>query len=153
MGHPLILLNHTKTSMSVMISAQYLGDKKVRLVHGPSGCEIYTVPPVDNQGDGSSFSPTDLGAASVVSCMITLVALAAAARQISVVGMCGSVKKHMSSSPRRIARLEIVIRLPEALLDEERQIIERAALTCPMNYSLHPDVEKQVQFVYDVKTQ
>ena len=137
--------------MSVSISAQYLGDKKVRLSHGPSGSEICTVPPLDNQGDGSSFSPTDLGAASVLSCMMTLIALGAEARDIQIAGLNGTVEKHMSSNPRRIGRLELVIHLPESLSIDERAKLERAALTCPMHYSLHPDIEKPVQFVYDVR--
>lgn len=136
--------------MTVSITAKYVGQKKVQLTHGPSGVELVTAPPVDNQGDGSSFSPTDLGAASLLSCMMTLMVLFADRTGLDLSGMHGSVEKHMSQNPRRIAKLKVNLHLPHALSADNRAKLERAALTCPMHHSLHPDIEKPIRFIYDV---
>jgi len=135
--------------MAVQITGRYLGDKKVQVTHGPSGTELVTVPPVDNQGDGSSFSPTDLVPTSLGACMLTVMGIVAERSGISLEGTEFSVEKHMQKDPRRIGRLPVTIHLPQALTPEERSKLERTALTCPVHKSLHPEIEIPVEFIYD----
>jgi putative redox protein len=138
--------------MSVQITGTYQGNKKVQLVHGPSGATITTVPPVDNQGDGSSFSPTDLASGSLGACMLTIIALVAERDGIDIRGSSFSVTKEMQASPRRIARLSVVFHLPEGLTADQQQKLKNAALTCPVHKSLHPDIEIPVEFIFDVSS-
>jgi uncharacterized OsmC-like protein len=108
-----------------------------------------TAAPRDNQGDGSSFSPTDLLAASLGSCMVTTMALVARRNDIPFERAEFSLEKHMRSDPRRVDAVPVTIRLPATLTDEQRKVLENAALTCPVHKSLHPDVRKDVQFIYE----
>src|SRR5688572_4195709 len=101
--------------MSVRITGKYIGNKKTELVHEPSGAKLVTSAPVDNQGDGSSFSPTDLLAASLAACQMTVMSIVADRDGIPIEGSHFAVEKHMQQSPRRIAKLPVVIHLPEAL--------------------------------------
>lgn len=136
--------------MAVVIEGRYLGDKKVALTHGDSGAQIVTAAPKDNGGDGSSFSPTDLAAAALGSCMVTIIGLMAEREGVSLAGTHFRVEKHMSQSPRRIGHLPVVIHLPQALTPEQRTKFERGAYTCPVHHSLHPDIKVEVSFLYDV---
>ena len=135
--------------MTVEITGVYRGANKVELTHGPSGTVLTTVPPVDNQGDGSSFSPTDLVATGLGACMLSLIALVGERSGLPLVGMTVAVRKHMSAAPRRIGKLEVEIHLPAALSADDRTKLERAALTCPVHHSLHPEIEIPVSFLYD----
>jgi len=136
--------------MSVTIEGRYLGDKKVALTHLDSGAVITTAAPKDNGGDGSSFSPTDLAAASLGACMVTIMGLMAEREGISLAGTWFRVEKHMSAAPRRLGRLPVSIHLPRALSPAEREKLERGAHTCPVAHSLHPEVAVEVAFIYDV---
>lgn len=136
--------------MSVEITGVYLGDKKVRSKHEPSGAEVVTVPPVDNQGDGSSFSPTDLTATSLGACMLALVALVGERDGLELRGIHYRIEKHMQASPRRIAALPIEIHLPKNLNEESRKKLERAALTCPVHQSLLSEIDIPTKFIYDL---
>jgi putative redox protein len=135
--------------MAVEITGRYSGHLKTELTHGPSGVVLRTAAPADNRGDGSSFSPTDLVAAALASCMVTTMAIVAERDGLDLSGVTFRVEKHMSGDPRRIARLPVVIHLPAHLPPEARLKLERAAHTCPVHRSLLPEVEKDVQFVYD----
>jgi putative redox protein len=137
--------------MAVEITGRYTGNLKTELTHGPSGAVLATAAPVDNLGDGSSFSPTDLVAAALASCMVTTLAIVAQRDGVDLSGVTFKVEKHMAGDPRRIASLPVVIHLPADLAPAERLKLERAAHTCPVHRSLLPEVEKDVQFVYDVK--
>ena len=137
--------------MAVEITGRYTGKLKTELIHGPSGVVLRTAAPVDNQGDGSSFSPTDLVAAALASCMVTTMAILAERCGIDLSGVTFRVEKHMAGEPRRIARLPVTIHLPASLAPDQRAKLERAAQTCPVHRSLKPDVEAEVSFVYDVK--
>lgn len=137
--------------MAVTMTGRYDGGLKMMLQHGPSGTELRTAAPVDNQGDGSSFSPTDLVAAALGACMITTVAIVAERSGIDVSGSHFSLEKHMRSDPRRIDRIPVTLHLPAALTSEERQKLERTALACPVHASLHPEVGKDTEFVYDLE--
>ena len=93
----------------VRIEATYDGNLRCTATHGPSGTELITDAPVDNKGKGESFSPTDLLATSMLTCVMTIVAIRADSRDIDVSGMSGSVEKSMAANPRRVAKLEVVI--------------------------------------------
>ncbi len=136
--------------MSIRIEAQLKPGKKVSLLHTPSGTTINTAAPVDNNGDGSSFSPTDLAAASLVSCAMTVMAIVAERNQYDLTNSRGSIEKIMQQSPRRIAELPVEFHLPAALSAEARQKLENAAHSCPVNLSLLPDIKVEMRFVYDV---
>ena len=133
----------------VTIEITYEGDLHCRLKHGPSGVEIVTDAPKDNQGRGESFSPTDLVAAALGSCMMTLMGIAARSRGIDLVDLKCRVTKEMAQEPyRRIKRLETVFTFPRPLVEKERRLLEQAALTCPVHKSLHPEIEAPVFFKY-----
>lgn len=135
--------------MSIRITGKYLGNKTIKLTHTPSGMEITTAAPKDNQGDGSSFSPTDLAASALGSCMVTIIAIVADRDGLDVSGMHFEVEKHMSDSPRRIGSLPVTIWLPTHLGDKDRRKLESAAKACPVHKSLHPDIDTTIRFVYE----
>ncbi len=135
--------------MAVEMSGKYLGGLKTELHHGPSGTTIVTAAPVDNNGDGSSFSPTDMVAAGLGACMMTIVAIVAERDGLDVSGLRFSCSKHMTSqAPRRIASIPVVLHMPAGLNSAQRQKLERAALTCPVHHSLLEEIEKSVEFRY-----
>jgi putative redox protein len=136
--------------MAVEITGRYTGNLKTELTHGPSGKVLPTAAPLDNQGDGSSFSPTDLVAAALASCMVTTMAIAARRDGVDLAGVTFRVEKHMTGDPRRIDRLPVVIHMPAELEPAQRTKLERVAHTCPVARSLLVEVHKDVQFVYDV---
>jgi putative redox protein len=139
-------------TMAVEITGRYTGHLNTEMSHGPSGVVLRTAAPVDNQGDGSSFSPTDLVAAALASCMVTTMAIVAERDGIDLTGVTFRVEKHMASEPRRIAKLPVTIHMPASLAPAERAKLERAAHTCPVHRSLIVEVEKDVHFVYDAGT-
>lgn len=135
--------------MAVEIRGSYQGNLKIEVEHGPSGTRLVTAAPVDNQGDGSSFSPTDLAASALGTCMLTLIGITAQRHpEVDLSGLSFRLEKHMASDPRRLGRLPLVITMPAGLTAPVRKKFERAALTCPVHRSLHPDVEIPVEFVY-----
>ena len=134
--------------MAVDISGTYQGGLAVELTHGPSGRTWRTAAPVDNQGDGSSFSPTDMVAGALGACMLTIVAIVAERDGLDVSGIAFSVEKHMQSDPRRIASLPIRLTMPPGLNAAQRRKLERAALTCPVHRSLLPDIAIETHFDY-----
>lgn len=135
--------------MAVEMTGRYLGNLKVEMRHGPSGMEIRTAAPVDNAGDGSSFSPTDLMAASLGACMVTVMAIYAERNDIPFGDVTFSLEKHMRADPRRVDAIPVTIRLPAVLTDEQRRKLENVALTCPVHRSLLPEIGKDVEFVYE----
>ena len=134
--------------MAVEIEGSYAGGLKMELTHGPSGTGIRTAAPRDNQGDGSSFSPTDLVAAALGSCAVTTMAIVAAREGIPFEGASFHVEKHMRSDPRRIDRLPLRIRMPAALSPEHRARLEEIARTCPVARSLNPEIDAGIEFEY-----
>jgi uncharacterized OsmC-like protein len=118
--------------------------------HLQSGTIIQTDAPVDNGGEGSKFSPTDLVAAALASCMLTIMALTAQKRNIQLGLIECDVEKIMVQNPRRIGHIKInmIIHGPNQYSDHERSLLERAALTCPVYESLHPDLQKTVLFIW-----
>jgi uncharacterized OsmC-like protein len=131
----------------VKISIRYEGGLRCEAVHGPSGQKLFTDAPVDNHGKGESFSPTDLVATALGSCMATIMGIVADRHQLDLADMKIEVTKEMSKdTPRRIARLATVIDVPLPADHPDREILERAALTCPVHQSLHPEIEKPLEF-------
>jgi len=135
----------------VKVSVEYTGDLHCSAVHEPSRAQLGTDAPVDNQGRGESFSPTDLVATALGTCMATTMAIYGQKHGIELKGMKIEVAKEMSAdAPRRIARLTIHIRMPFAKTDRSAAL-ENAALTCPVHRSLHADVEKPILFHWPEK--
>jgi putative redox protein len=133
----------------VAIQMEYQGDLHCKAVHGPSGTELFTDAPKDNQGRGESFSPTDLVATALGSCILTTMGMMARTLEIDIAGATATVEKEMTTSaPRMIARLTTRINVPQQLSDENKLKLERAAHTCPVHRSLHPDVEKPIEFTW-----
>jgi putative redox protein len=133
----------------VAIQLEYQGDLHCKAVHGPSGTELYTDAPKDNQGRGESFSPTDLVATALASCILTTMGIMARTLQLNIAGATAVVEKEMTTSaPRRIARLTVRINVPQALSAENKLKLERAAHTCPVHKSLHQDVEQVLDFTW-----
>lgn len=133
----------------VHIDVRYEGDLHCEAVHGPSGTALNTDAPKDNHGRGESFSPTDLVATALGSCMLTVMGIAARTLGVDLSGATASVEKEMASSGvRRIAKLSVKIRVPGSVSVENREKLERAAHTCPVHQSLHPEVEKPIEFVW-----
>ncbi|MGB0065891.1 MAG: OsmC family protein [Terracidiphilus sp.] len=133
----------------VSIQVEYQGELHCKATHGPSGVELSTDAPKDNQGRGESFSPTDLVATALGSCMLTIMGIAARTLNIDISGATATVKKEMTATlPRRIARLAVRIHLPGAPSAADREKLERAAHTCPVHKSLHPDVQIPIEFTW-----
>ncbi len=134
----------------VEIQVTYEGELRCRAVHGPSGAELVTDAPVDNHGRGESFSPTDLVATALGSCMLTIMAIAAEARGWDLRGTRVTVVKEMVADPRRrIARLVVRVRTPRPFDPEARRVLESAALGCPVQMSLPDTVDRPVTFDWD----
>lgn len=130
----------------VSISIRYEGDLHCQAQHGPSGKTLETDAPVDNCGRGESFSPTDLVATALGSCIATTMAIYAQRHQIELKGMTVEVEKHMSAdTPRRIARLVTRLRIPAGIPLDQRAALDRAAHGCPVHRSLAPEMEKPIE--------
>lgn len=130
----------------VKIDATYDGNLRCTATHGPSGKQLITDAPVDNMGKGESFSPTDLLATSMLTCIMTIVAIRADSKKIDVSGMTGSVEKTMASSPRRVAKLEVVVNLPSGLDMEDRAWLITEGCNCPVCVSVSESMEVDVTF-------
>jgi uncharacterized OsmC-like protein len=127
----------------------YTGELRTEATHILSGKTIITDAPPDNQGKGEFFSPTDLVATAFGSCMLTMIGIAARAHGFNIVGTQISVTKVMASDPRRIGEIHIHFHFPDTRYSaKEKKIIEKAALTCPVEYSLHPDIKRDIRFNY-----
>ena len=132
----------------VKITATYNGEKHCESQHEPSGRKLDTDAPKDNQGLGESFSPTDLVATALGTCILTTMAIVAERDGISMINARMSVEKEMSANPRRIAKLTTIIELPNSIPQDYRAKIEHVGLSCPVTKSLHSDVEVPVEFRY-----
>lgn len=130
-------------------TVKYLGDLRTAAVHLKSNEQIRTDAPTDNNGKGESFSPTDLAAVSLASCMLTVMGITASKHGIAFSNANASLKKHMASSPRRIEKIEVEIQMKdEHYSPREKSLLEKAAINCPVAQSLHPDLIQQVRFIY-----
>ena len=124
----------------------YTGELRTTCVHERSGNEFITDAPIDNHGLGQAFSPTDTVATGLASCMLTVMGIKARNIDVDLSGATAEVTKHMASDPRRISKIEVHLELPSAISEKNRTILERTGNTCPIHYSLHPDIEKVISF-------
>jgi putative redox protein len=133
----------------VKIDGSYAGDLRCLSVHGPSQSRLATDAPQDNHGKGEAFSPTDLVATALGACIATTVALWGRKHGVKVEGMAWSVTKEMTATPpRKIARLCLEMRMPRLLSKHDRDAIERVAHACPVSLALHPEVKKDISFLW-----
>ena len=124
----------------------YLGNLRTECEHLKSGATYNTDAPVDNNGKGEAFSPTDTVATGLASCMITMMGIKAATLDVSMDGTTAMVTKTMAADPRRISRIDVEVTVPGNLNEKSQKILENTARTCPVLYSLHPDIEKVIVF-------
>lgn len=129
----------------------YLGELRCSNIHKKSGTEIFTDAPVDNQGKGSAFSPTDLCALSLTTCIITTMGIYAQLKGFDIPLITASTQKVMDSNPRRIIKIisDIHITLSEEATERQREGLQRIAHTCPVAKSLHPDIEQAVTLIFN----
>ena len=132
-----------------MISrVEYKGELRTEAVHLKSGKTIITDAPIDNQGKGEAFSPTDLVATALGSCMITIMGIVAEREGITLNGTTAEVEKVMATSPRRIGEVKIKIKFISKLNRDQRDKLERAAKSCPVSGSLSENLKETVEFIY-----
>ena len=124
----------------------YLGDLRTSSIHLQSGSEIISDAPVDNNGKGEAFSPTDTVANGLASCMFTVMGIKAREMNVDFSGSTAEVTKVMAAEPRRIAEIHVTFQMNLAAEDKTKTILERTAMTCPVNYSLHPDIKRVIVF-------
>jgi len=133
----------------VQIDVTYQGGLRCQAVHGPSRTQLVTDAPVDNHGKGESFSPTDLVATALGTCIATIMGIVAERDHILLTGLRITVQKEMSPDPpRRIARLATRIVMPKGLTEQQKAKLEKAAHTCPVHQTLHGNVDMPIEFVY-----
>ncbi|HET6880092.1 MAG TPA: OsmC family protein [Pirellulales bacterium] len=131
----------------VNIDINYQGQLHCEAVHAPSGAKLATDAPKDNHGKGESFSPTDLVATALGTCMLTVMGIVAQRHNISLEGAKVRVVKDMATSPvRRIGKLTVEFHVPGNVAEEQRKLLEHAAHTCPVHKSLHPEIKIPVTF-------
>ena len=124
----------------------YLGDLRTSSIHLQSGSEIISDAPLDNNGKGEAFSPTDTVANALASCMMTVMGIKARDLDVDFVGSTASVTKIMQAEPRRISAVEIVFDMKGVTDEKTKTILERIAMTCPVFLSLNSDIEKRISF-------
>ncbi|WP_179346079.1 OsmC family protein [Winogradskyella ursingii] len=127
----------------------YIGNLRTENVHLKSQDSYITDAPIDNNGKGEAFSPTDTIATGLANCMLTVMGIKAADLEVNMSGTTAEVTKTMASDPRRISKIDIVINFPFKADDKLKTILERTASTCPVHYSLHPDIEKNITFHWE----
>jgi putative redox protein len=134
--------------MSTIIT-QYIGELRTQATHLASGDTLLTDAPVDNNGRGEAFSPTDLVCTALGSCMLTIMGIVARRHDLDLEGTRLDITKVMASEPRRIAEVIVTFTLPARnFSDKEKALLENAARTCPVALSLHPDLRQTLDFVY-----
>lgn len=131
-------------------SITYQGNLRCEAVHLQSSSKIETDAPTDNRGKGERFSPTDLLCVSLATCMITTMGIKAADMNIDLKNTKADVTKHMASDPRRVAKIEVTVYLPEKVSEKERLILEKTGNSCPVAKSVHPDIELILKYNWEI---
>jgi uncharacterized OsmC-like protein len=124
----------------------YLGELRTSSIHIQSGSEIISDAPIDNNGKGAAFSPTDTVANGLGSCMFTVMGIKAAEMNVDLSYSTAEITKVMAAEPRRISEIHVVFNITAEAHDKTKTILERTAMTCPVYYSLHPDIKKVITF-------
>lgn len=128
----------------------YIGELRTSCIHLRSGNEIITDAPVDNNGLGQAFSPTDTVATALASCMLTMMGIKARDMGVDLKNSIAEVTKHMTADPRRISQIDIELYLPAIITDKQKKILEHTARTCPVLLSLHTDIKKEIVLHWDL---
>ena len=128
----------------------YTGELRTRCVHLRSGDEFITDAPLDNNGLGEAFSPTDTVATGLASCMLTMMGIKARDLEVDLKSSFAEVTKHMAADPRRISQIDIELYMPATITEKHKKILEHTARTCPVIFSLHPDIKKEIVFHWDL---
>ena len=126
----------------------YLGNLRTESVHTSSNEKIVTDAPTDNNGKGEAFSPTDLVASSLSSCILTVIGIVSKQIRYDLTNTTSSVKKIMGDNPRRIVEIEVKIKFSQSTDSKTKSIIEKTALNCPVAKSLHPDIKQSISFIW-----
>jgi uncharacterized OsmC-like protein len=124
----------------------YLGDLRTSSIHIQSGSEIISDAPLDNNGKGEAFSPTDTVANGLASCMFTVMGIKAREMGVDFSGSTAEVTKVMAADPRRISEIHLTFEMKVEADEKTKTILERTALTCPVHFSLHPDIKREIVF-------
>jgi len=124
----------------------YIGNLRTENTHLKSGDTYITDAPTDNNGKGEAFSPTDTVATGLANCMLTVMGIKAQSLNIDMSGTTAEVTKIMAANPRRISKIVVVLKLPFKADTKQKKILEHTAKTCPVLYSLHPEIEKDISF-------
>ena len=150
MGYELNAYLYPERNQTMEIArVSYKGSLRTEALHLPSGQMLITDAPKDNQGKGEAFSPTDLMSTSLACCALTIMGIAAEVHEIDMSGVHAIVHKIMASNPRRVARIEVeFIMTSGSFSEKDRQILEKAARTCPVSLSLAADLEQVMRFVW-----
>ena len=133
-------------------TVEYQGNLRTQALHLQSNNQIITDAPTDNHGKGEAFSPTDLLATSLASCMLTIIGIKAESMEIDVVGTKAEVTKTMVAEPRRVSEVKVNIQFAKDFDERTRKVLEAAALTCPVAKSIHPDIKQEVSFSYSTSS-
>lgn len=128
----------------------YTGGLRTKCEHLGSGNTFITDAPLDNNGMGQAFSPTDTVATGLASCMLTVMGIKANNLNVDLDQTTAEVTKHMEANPRRISKIEVLFRLPANISKKDRKILEHTANTCPVHYSLHPDIIRDISFSWEL---
>ena len=124
----------------------YLGELRTSSIHINSGSEIISDAPLDNNGKGEAFSPTDTVANALASCMFTVMGIKARDMNVDFSNSTAEVTKIMGTDPRRITEIQVTFNMSIGADEKTQTILERTAMTCPVFYSLHPDIKKDIRF-------
>lgn len=128
----------------------YTGGLRTKCEHLGSGNTFITDAPLDNNGLGQAFSPTDTVATGLASCMLTVMGIKANNLNVDLTHTTAEVTKYMEANPRRISKIEVLFRLPANISEKDRKILEHTANTCPVHYSLHPDIVRNISFCWEL---
>lgn len=129
----------------------YQSNLRTSCQHIKSGATFITDAPTDNNGKGEAFSPTDTIASALGSCMLTVMGIKAQTMEgVTIDGATALVTKTMSSNPRRISKIEVVLKFPVKLESKTQKILENTGNTCPVHYSIHPDIEKVITYHWGI---
>ena len=126
----------------------YKGSLRTEAIHVQSGNTIISDAPIDNHGKGEAFSPTDLVATALASCMLTIMGIVANRNHLKINGTTAEIEKIMGANPRRINQIKINIRFNENFDKKTKRKLENAALTCPVSNSLNENLNESIKFIY-----
>ena len=129
-------------------TSKYSGELRTHSVHTQSGETYITDAPTDNEGKGEAFSPTDIVATSLANCMMTIMGIVSKRKELIIEGTEAKIDKFMGTDPRRITEIKIDFYFPVNFSEDERKLLEKSALNCPVAKSLSSDLKQNIEFHY-----